>query len=53
LDTAQSFFERGVQLEPDEGDALGGLARIFKKRGKADLAREYATRALQQDLNDK
>jgi protein O-GlcNAc transferase len=53
LDTAQSFFERALQLEPDDWEALGGLARVFKKRGQPDLARKYITLALQQDPSDK
>jgi Flp pilus assembly protein TadD len=52
LDTAQSFFEQALQLETDDWEALCGLARIFKKRGQTDLAREYITRALLQDPSD-
>jgi len=52
LDLAQSFFERALQLEPDDWSALRGLARVFEKRGQTDLAREYITRALLQDPSD-
>jgi protein O-GlcNAc transferase len=52
LDTAQSFFEQALQLEADDWEALCGLARIFKRRGQTDLAREYVTRALLQDPSD-
>jgi len=49
LGLAQSFFERALQLEPDDWSALKGLARVFKRRGQLDLAREYITQALKQD----
>ena len=49
---AQSFFERALQLEADDFEALAGLARIFKKRGQVDLARQYAIQALQQEPSD-
>lgn len=52
LDLAQSFFEHALRLEPDDWCALKGLARVFKKRGQIDLAREYVTRALQQYPRD-
>jgi Flp pilus assembly protein TadD len=52
LDMAQSFFERALQLESDDWEALSGLARVFKQRGEFELAREYITRALQQDPGD-
>lgn len=51
-DAAQSFFEQALQLDADDGEALCGFARIFKKRGQTDLAREYITRALGQDPSD-
>jgi protein O-GlcNAc transferase len=52
LETAQSFFERALQLEVDDWEALCGLARLFKKRGQNDLARECITRALIHDPTD-
>jgi tetratricopeptide (TPR) repeat protein len=50
---AQSFFERALQLEPDCEEALKNLGRLFKKRGRFDLAREYLDRELLLDPGDK
>ncbi len=52
LDLAQSFFERALQLDPDDPAAVKGLGRVFKKRGQVDLAREYLGRALVLDPSD-
>jgi protein O-GlcNAc transferase len=52
LDMAQSFFERALQLDPDDPEAVKGLGRVFKKRGQVDLAREYLSRALLLDPSD-
>jgi superkiller protein 3 len=46
LDSAQSFFERALELEPHSREALKGLGRLFQKRGRKDLAKEYLQRAL-------
>jgi protein O-GlcNAc transferase len=45
-DSARSFFERALQLEPDSEEALKNLGRLCKKRGRIDLAKEYLGRAL-------
>jgi tetratricopeptide (TPR) repeat protein len=52
FDLAQSFFERALQLEPDDGVTLYSLGRLCKKRGQVDLARQYLDRALLQDPGD-
>ena len=52
LDLAQSFFERALELDPDDPAAVKGLGRVFKKRGQVDLAREYLGRALVLDPRD-
>lgn len=52
FDAAQSFFERALQLEPDCQEALKNLGRLFKKRGRKDLAKEYLERALLLDPHD-
>ena len=52
LDLAQSFFERALQLDPDDPAAVKGLGRVFKKRGQVDLAKEYLGRALLLDPSD-
>ncbi len=46
LDIAQQFFERALQLEPDDPVALANLGRLCKKRGQVDRARELLVRAL-------
>ncbi len=51
-DSAQSFYERALQLEPDSQAALLRLGRLCKKRGQFDLAREYLTRVLLKDPPD-
>ena len=48
IDAAQSFFEGALVLEPDDWNALKGLARVYQKRGRFGLAKEYITRALKQ-----
>lgn len=52
FDSAQSFFERALELEPDCQEALKNLGRLFKKRGLKDLAKEYLERALLLDPHD-
>jgi len=52
LDLAQSFFEQALQLNPDSQMALKGLGRLFKKRGRNDLAKGYLGKALLLDPND-
>jgi tetratricopeptide (TPR) repeat protein len=51
LDLAQSLFERALELDPEDGVALTNLGRLSKKRGRADLAKEYLGRVLPQDLS--
>lgn len=40
FDSAQAFFERALELEPDCQEALKGLSRLFMKRGQKRLAKE-------------
>jgi tetratricopeptide (TPR) repeat protein len=53
FDLAQSYFERALQIDPDDALTLRNLGRLFKKRGQVDLAKEYLNRALLQDPSDK
>jgi tetratricopeptide (TPR) repeat protein len=46
FDSAQSYYQRALQLEPDNFVTLKNLGRLFKKRGRVDLAREHLNRAL-------
>ena len=48
LEIAQSFFEGALEFQPDNWNALKGIARVHKKQGRLALAKEYITRALQQ-----
>ena len=48
LSVAQSFFERGLAFQPDNWNALKGIARVHRKQGRFALAKEFITRALQQ-----
>jgi Tfp pilus assembly protein PilF len=43
---AQSFFERALQLDPDDEVTLTNFGRLCKKRGQFDLAKQYLDRAL-------
>lgn len=49
---AQSYFERALQLDMGSQEALKSLGRLYKKRGRIDLAREYLNRALLLDPDD-
>ncbi len=53
FDLAQSYFEGALKLDPEDGEALKNLGRLFKKRGRLDLAREYLDRALRRHPGDK
>jgi tetratricopeptide (TPR) repeat protein len=48
LEIAQSFFERALAFQPDNWNALKGIARVHNKQGRFALAKEFITRALQQ-----
>jgi tetratricopeptide (TPR) repeat protein len=54
FDSARSFFERALKVDPEDEEALTSLGRLFKKRGRVDLAKKYLSRALRLDpLNKK
>jgi len=38
FDSAQSYFERALELQPDSQEALKGLGRLIRKRGRKRLA---------------
>ena len=46
FDLAQSFFERALQLDPDDVITLTNFGRLCKKRGQIELAKEHLGRAL-------
>jgi tetratricopeptide (TPR) repeat protein len=46
FDLAQSFFERALQVDPDDVLTLTNFGRLCKKRGQIDLATAYLERAL-------
>jgi len=46
---ARTFFEQALELDPGNGDALGGLALSLVPSGERQAAREFARRALELD----
>jgi tetratricopeptide (TPR) repeat protein len=53
LDRAQSLFEEALRVEPDCEMALWSMARLSKKRGQPDVAKDYASRVLVLDPSHK
>jgi len=51
LNMAKSYFERALEQEHDDWNALKGLARVNLKLGNASLAKGFILRALQQHPN--
>jgi tetratricopeptide (TPR) repeat protein len=49
LDLAQPYFERALELDPDDVVTLWNFGRLCKKRGQMDRAKEYLGRVLLQD----
>jgi tetratricopeptide (TPR) repeat protein len=50
---AQSLLEEALRLEPDCEMALWSMARLSKKRGQLDVAKDYASRVLVLDPSHK
>lgn len=46
FDLAQSFFERALELDPEDTETLTAFGRLCKKRDQIDLAKHYLGRAL-------
>ncbi len=46
---AQSFFERALQMDPDDTVTLTNFGRLCNKRGQTGLARQYLRRAISLD----
>jgi Flp pilus assembly protein TadD len=52
LPQAKSEYQRTLKAEPQNGDALNGLAAVALREGQTGLAEEYYLRALQADPRD-
>ena len=52
LSTAQAAYERSLNNDPKNADALHGLASVHLRQGKPDLAQNYYLRAFEADPKD-
>jgi len=46
FDSAQSFYEHALEIDPDDAVTLKDFGRLCKKRGQIELAKAYLGRAL-------
>jgi tetratricopeptide (TPR) repeat protein len=52
IDLAQAAWQKILQADPKNGDALHGLAAVAQRRGQSDRAADYFLRAIEADPKD-